>query len=62
MTGTLAPQQQADGTLGWALPLDPDVRCIHMGDVRELGNIVAGHSHARIGPDMTSICPSSAIS
>src|SRR5437867_9919096 len=24
------------------VPLDPDVRCIHMGDIRELGNIVAG--------------------
>jgi hypothetical protein len=40
--GSLAPQQQADGTLGWALPLDPAVRCIHMGDISELGNIVAG--------------------
>jgi uncharacterized protein YbjT (DUF2867 family) len=38
----LAPQEQADGSWGWALPLDPDVRCIHMGDVRELGAIVAG--------------------
>jgi len=42
LTGALAPQQQADGSLGWALPLDPDVRCIHMGDISELGNIVAG--------------------
>jgi uncharacterized protein YbjT (DUF2867 family) len=42
LVGNLAPQQQADGTLGWALPLDPDVRCIHMGDIRELGDIVAG--------------------
>jgi len=40
--GSLAPQQQADGSVGWALPLDPDVRCIHMGDISELGNIVAG--------------------
>src|SRR5437870_2881993 len=40
--GFLAPQKQADGSLGWALPLDPDVRCLHMGDIRELGNIVAG--------------------
>src|SRR6266571_5028617 len=40
--GFLAPQKQADGTVGWALPLDPDVRCLHMGDIRELGNIVAG--------------------
>ncbi len=42
LRGSLAPQEQADGSIGWALPLDPDVRCIHMGDVRELGNIVAG--------------------
>ena len=40
--GFLAPQKQADGSMGWALPLDPDVRCLHMGDIRELGNIVAG--------------------
>src|SRR3989442_10013426 len=40
--GALAPQKQADGTLGWALPIDPTVRGIHMGDIRELGNIVAG--------------------
>src|SRR6266478_6614742 len=37
--GFLAPQKQADGSVGWALPLDPDVRCLHMGDIRELGNI-----------------------
>src|SRR3977135_2738779 len=42
LVGVLAPQMQADGSLGWALPLDPDVRCIHMGDISELGNIVAG--------------------
>src|SRR5450631_3170754 len=40
--GFLAPHKQADGSVGWALPLDPDVRCLHMGDIRELGNIVAG--------------------
>ena len=42
LVGALAPQKQEDGSSGWALPLDPDVRCIHMGDIRELGNIVAG--------------------
>ena len=42
LVGTLAPQKQADGSLGWALPLDPDVRCIHMGDISEIGNVVAG--------------------
>lgn len=38
----MAPQKQADGSAGWSLPLDPAVRCIHMGDIRELGDIVAG--------------------
>lgn len=42
LVGSLAPQKQADGSLGWTLPLDPTVRCIHMGDINELGNIVAG--------------------
>jgi uncharacterized protein YbjT (DUF2867 family) len=42
LVGALAPQKQADGTLGWALPLDPALRCIHMGDITELGDIVAG--------------------
>src|SRR5260221_1164943 len=42
LAGVMAPQKQADGSVGWALPLDPDVRCIHMGDISELGNIVAG--------------------
>ena len=42
LAGAMAPQQQADGSIGWALPLDPSVRCIHMGDIRELGTIVAG--------------------
>src|SRR5712664_257762 len=42
LTGALAPQKQADGSLGWALPIDPTVRGIHMGDIGEIGNIVAG--------------------
>jgi uncharacterized protein YbjT (DUF2867 family) len=40
--GALAPHKQEDGSVGWALPLDPNVRCLHMGDIRELGFIVAG--------------------
>jgi uncharacterized protein YbjT (DUF2867 family) len=40
--GRLGPQKQADGSVGWALPINPDVRCLHMGDIRELGDIVAG--------------------
>ena len=42
LAGALAPQKQADGSMRWALPLDPSVRCIHMGDIAELGNIVVG--------------------
>jgi len=42
LIGVLAPQKQADESLGWALPLDPTARVIHMGDITELGDIVAG--------------------
>ena len=42
LVGALAPQKQHDGTLGWALPIDPTVRGIHMGDITQLGDIVAG--------------------
>ena len=42
LVGALAPQKQADGSFGWALPLDPAARAIHMADIRELGDIVAG--------------------
>ena len=42
LLGTMAPQKQADGSSGWALPLDPTLRVIHMGDINELGYIVAG--------------------
>src|SRR6202521_2359537 len=42
LIGVLAPQKHTDGSVGWALPLDPTVRSIHMGDITELGDIVAG--------------------
>ncbi|MDB5977680.1 MAG: NmrA/HSCARG family protein, partial [Nevskia sp.] len=42
LLGAMGPQKQADGTAGWVLPLDPERRVIHMGDVSELGRIVAG--------------------
>ncbi|MBC7896292.1 MAG: NmrA/HSCARG family protein [Cytophagaceae bacterium] len=42
LLGNMAPQKQRDGSIGWTLPIDPDVRGIHMGDITELGNIVAG--------------------
>ncbi|TCN22090.1 NmrA/HSCARG family protein [Sinorhizobium americanum] len=40
--GPYGPQMQQDGSLGWVLPIDPAVRCFHMGDINELGDIVAG--------------------
>jgi uncharacterized protein YbjT (DUF2867 family) len=42
LAGALGSQKQADGSRGWALPLDPTRRVLHMGDINELGNIVAG--------------------
>lgn len=42
LIGALQPQQQPDGSMGWTLPIDPNARGIHMGDITELGNIVAG--------------------
>jgi uncharacterized protein YbjT (DUF2867 family) len=42
LIGVLAPQKQTDKSVGWALPLDPSVRSIHMGDITELADIVAG--------------------
>jgi uncharacterized protein YbjT (DUF2867 family) len=42
LLGAMAPQKQADGTSGWALPLDPERRVIHMGDISDLGRVVAG--------------------
>src|SRR5258707_9323839 len=45
LAAVLAPQKQADGSMGWALPLDPTRRVIHMGDINELGNIVADEAN-----------------
>jgi uncharacterized protein YbjT (DUF2867 family) len=42
LLGAMAPQKQAEGTTGWALPLNPEQRVIHMGDITELGHIVVG--------------------
>jgi uncharacterized protein YbjT (DUF2867 family) len=42
LIGVLAPQKRTDGSAGWALPFDPTVRSIHMGDITELGDIAAG--------------------
>ncbi|MDB6012195.1 MAG: NmrA/HSCARG family protein [Gammaproteobacteria bacterium] len=42
LLGVMAPRTQPDGAVGWALPLDPQPRVIHMGDITELGQVVAG--------------------
>jgi hypothetical protein len=42
LSGAFGPQKLPDGSLGWAVPIDPGVRCIHMGDISELGIIVTG--------------------
>src|SRR6476620_9646245 len=42
LAGAIAAHKQATGSMGWALPLDPTLRVIHMGDINELGDIVAG--------------------
>ena len=42
LLGAMAPQMQADGSVGWALPLDPERRVIHTGDITELGRLVVG--------------------
>jgi len=42
LSGVFGPQKLPDGSLGWTVPLDPKARCIHMGDIGELGNVVTG--------------------
>ncbi|BBU32060.1 nucleotide-diphosphate-sugar epimerase (plasmid) [Burkholderia sp. THE68] len=42
LLGAMGPQKQANGTTGWALPLDRERRVIHAGDITELGRLVAG--------------------
>ena len=42
LIGVMAPKKLPDGTAGWALPLDPERRVMHMGDIGELGRVVAG--------------------
>src|ERR1700741_4358122 len=42
LAGAIGAHKQADGSMGWTLPLDPKLRVIHMGDINELGYIVAG--------------------
>ena len=43
LVGQLAPQKGEDGKKStWNLPMTPDAKVIHMGDIEQLGTIVAG--------------------
>lgn len=42
LIGQMAPRPQEDGSKAWALPLAPSARCIHIGDITDLGKVVAG--------------------
>lgn len=41
-SGMFGPQPQQDGSTGWALPLDPSLKVIHMSDINDLGKVVTG--------------------
>lgn len=40
--GMMGPHPQQDGSTGWALPIDPSRKAIHMSDIDDLGKVVAG--------------------
>lgn len=42
LTGQLGAQKQEDGSMGWALPVNPAKSVIHMADINDLGKVVAG--------------------
>lgn len=42
LAGQMGAQRQEDGSRLWAMPMAADARVIHMGDIGELGNVVAG--------------------
>ena len=44
----LAPQPQEDGTKAWNLPMRPELKVMHMGDIDQMGAIVLG---ALLNPD-----------
>ena len=41
-SGLMAPQPLQDGSVGWALPIDPSNKAIHMADIADLVKAVAG--------------------
>lgn len=40
--GMVTPQDIGNGRTGWALPLNPTIKGIHMADIDDLGLVVAG--------------------
>lgn len=42
LMGQLGAQKQQDGSMGWALPVNPAKKVIHMADINDLGKVVAG--------------------
>jgi uncharacterized protein YbjT (DUF2867 family) len=42
LVGMMAPQPMQDGGKGWTLPIDPDAKVIQMGNIDEIGSLVAG--------------------
>ena len=42
LAGQMGAQPQDDGSKLWAMPMAADARVMHMGDIDELGNAVAG--------------------
>ena len=42
LTGQMGAQTQQDGSTGWTLPIDPEKKVIHMGDINDFGKVVAG--------------------
>lgn len=42
LVGQLAPQPGGDGASAWNLPMRPDAKVIHMGDIDQLGGVVVG--------------------
>jgi len=42
LVGQLGAQKQQDGSMGWAFPIDPSKKVIHMADINDLGKVVTG--------------------
>ena len=42
LNGMLSPIDLGNGKKGWAMPLDPSKKVIHMADINDLGLVVAG--------------------